>query len=125
MIKKLEPVCCKKRQKSPNQENGLWNTGHLNDTKLVLNEHQRVTHLNLASFRASKGPLFPRPVSWLGLCFTVSYSRPGLHQFKFFSTNVQLYMHISSFSVTFSLKKAKVSQNPKRRQKWVIKIHGQ
>ena len=25
----LEPVCCKKRQKSPNQENGLGNRGHL------------------------------------------------------------------------------------------------
>ena len=35
--------CCKKRQKSPNQETGLGNRGHLkvmNDTKLVLNEHE-------------------------------------------------------------------------------------
>ena len=40
----LEPVCCKKRQKNPYQENGLGNMGHqkvLNDTKLVLNEHDR------------------------------------------------------------------------------------
>ena len=39
----LEPVCCKKRQKSPNQETGLGNKGHLkvmNDTKLVLNKHE-------------------------------------------------------------------------------------
>ena len=35
----LKPVCCKKRQKSPNQETSLGNRGHLkvlNDTKLVL-----------------------------------------------------------------------------------------
>ena len=39
----LESVCCKKQQKSPNQETGLGNRGHLkvmNDTKLVLNEHE-------------------------------------------------------------------------------------
>ena len=38
---RLEPVCCKKRQKSPNQENGLGNWGPLEaliDTKLILNE---------------------------------------------------------------------------------------
>ena len=37
----LEPVCCKKRQKSPNQETGLGNRGPLeilNDTKLILND---------------------------------------------------------------------------------------
>ena len=35
----LEPVCCKKRQKSPNQETGLGTRGHLilNITKLILN----------------------------------------------------------------------------------------
>ena len=39
--KGLEPVCCKKQQKSPNQEIGLGNRGYLkvlNDTKLILNE---------------------------------------------------------------------------------------
>ena len=39
----LEPVCCKKRQKSPNQETGLGKRGHLKvlkDTKLVLTEHK-------------------------------------------------------------------------------------
>ena len=39
----LEPSCCKKRQKSPNQEIGLGNREYLkvpNDTKLVLNENQ-------------------------------------------------------------------------------------
>ena len=40
----LEPVCCKKRQKSPNQETGLGNRGHLKvlkNTKLVLIEYER------------------------------------------------------------------------------------
>ena len=39
----LEPVCCKKRQKSPNQETDFGNMERLkvlNDTKLVLNEHE-------------------------------------------------------------------------------------
>ena len=40
----LEPVCCKKRQKSPNQETGLGNRGDLKvlntkDTKLDINKH--------------------------------------------------------------------------------------
>ena len=36
----VEPSCCKKRQKSPNQETGLGNRGRskvLKNTKLVLN----------------------------------------------------------------------------------------
>jgi hypothetical protein len=41
---KIEPCCCKKQQKkSPNQETGLGSRGRLNvlnDTKLVLNEHE-------------------------------------------------------------------------------------
>ena len=39
----LEPVFCKKRQKSPNEDAGLGYRGHLkgmNDTKLILNEHE-------------------------------------------------------------------------------------
>jgi hypothetical protein len=38
---KLEPSCCKKQQKSPNQETGLGNRGYLKvliDTKLILND---------------------------------------------------------------------------------------
>ena len=60
----LEPVCCKKQQKSPNQETGLGNWGHLkvlNDAKLVLNEQEWLPEsimINLVSFRASRGPLF-------------------------------------------------------------------
>ena len=36
----LELSCCKKWQKSRNQETGFGNRGRLNDTKLVLNEHE-------------------------------------------------------------------------------------
>ena len=69
----LEPVCCKKRQKSPNQETGLGNRGPLeilNDTKLILNGeggHSCSFQTNLVSFRTFRRPLFPKPVSWLGL----------------------------------------------------------
>ena len=41
VFKILEPSCCKKRQKSPNQETGLGNRGRLkvlNDTNLILND---------------------------------------------------------------------------------------
>ena len=40
-IELLKPVCCKKRQKTPNQETGLGNRGPLealNGTKLILND---------------------------------------------------------------------------------------
>ena len=39
----IELSCCKNRKKSPNQETGLVNRERLkvlNDTKLVLNEHE-------------------------------------------------------------------------------------
>ena len=39
----LEPICCKKQQKSPNQETGLGNKEHLKvlkDTNLVLNDYK-------------------------------------------------------------------------------------
>ena len=65
--KLLEPSCCKKRQKSLNQETGEGNRGHLkvlNNTKLILNV---VTHAHLVSFRTFRRPLFPKLVSWLGL----------------------------------------------------------
>jgi hypothetical protein len=41
--RRLEQSCCKKRQKSPGQETDFENRGclkALNDTKLVLNEHE-------------------------------------------------------------------------------------
>ena len=70
----LERVCCKKWQKSPNQRTELENWGYLkvlNDTKLVQNEPEcpsfKSFGINLISFRASRGPLFTKPVSWLGL----------------------------------------------------------
>ena len=42
-VKPIRGSCCKKRQKSPNQETGFGNKGHLkvlNDIKLVLNDHE-------------------------------------------------------------------------------------
>ena len=56
----LEPSCCKKWEKSPNQETGLGNRGHLK----VLNNTNMMT--NLVSFRTLRRPLFTKPVSWLG-----------------------------------------------------------
>ena len=80
----LEPVCCKKQQKSPNQETGLGNRGHLkvlNDIKLILNEHESPPHnfrFNLVSFKASRGPLFQKPSFLVWTFFAVSYSKPAL-----------------------------------------------
>ena len=68
----LEPVCSMKRQISPNQEIGLGNRGpldSLNGTKLILNDegvHSCSFKNDLASKR-TLFPLFPKPVSWLGL----------------------------------------------------------
>ena len=33
---------------------------------------------HLGSFRGSRGPLFSKPVFWLGLFFAVSYNKPAL-----------------------------------------------
>ena len=66
-------VCCNKRQKSPKQETGLGNREPLealNDTKLILNDLQGQScslRTNFVSFRTFKCPIFPKPVSWLGL----------------------------------------------------------
>ena len=81
----LEPVCCKKQpNKSPNQETGLGNMGHLKvlneDTKLVLNEHeQSFNHLRSVLYHS--GPLVVpySPNQFLGWdIFVVSYSKPAL-----------------------------------------------
>ena len=69
----LELSCCKKRQKISGQETGLGNRERLkvlNDTKLVLNEHEwppSSFRINLVSFRTFRHPLLPKLVSWLGL----------------------------------------------------------
>ena len=72
----LEQVCCKElRKKSLNQETGLGNMGPLealNDVKLILNDsecHSCSFRTNLISFKTFRCPLFPEPVSWLGLFF--------------------------------------------------------
>ena len=53
----------------------------LNGTKLILDDHGNNLdsfRINLISFRASRGPLFHKPFSWLGPFFAVSYSKPAL-----------------------------------------------
>ena len=70
----LELVCCKKQQKSPNQETGLENRGPLealNNTKMILNDEGG----HLCPFMTKLVPiiqnlqmsLFPKPDIWLGL----------------------------------------------------------
>ena len=62
---------------SPNQETGLGNGGPL-EAKLILNNYKSFLcsfRINLASIRASRGPLLPKPV-WP--FFAVSYSKPAL-----------------------------------------------
>ena len=60
----LEPSCCKKWQKSPNQETGLGNRGRLkvlNDTKFVLNKHEEFPYsfrINLVSFKTFRPPIY-------------------------------------------------------------------
>ena len=45
---------------------------------MIINEHEWILssfRINLVSNRASRGSLFPKPVSWFGLFFAVSYSK--------------------------------------------------
>ena len=71
-------------KKGANQETGFGNRGPLealNDTKFILNDwlgHSCSLRTNLVSFRTFRCPLFPKPVSWLGLFLAVSYSKPAL-----------------------------------------------
>ena len=38
-----------------------------------------LNHLgSILPFRASRGPIFSKPVSWLGLVFALSYNKPAL-----------------------------------------------
>ena len=62
--------------KSPNQETGFGNRGHLKVLKLnwslmIKGGHSYSFRTNLVSFRTFRYPLFPKTVSWLGLfcCF--------------------------------------------------------
>ena len=58
----VEPSCCKKRQKSPNQETGLGNRGRmnaLNNTKLIL----EVTHAHLGIISECMGKTFQAAIT--------------------------------------------------------------
>ena len=65
----LEPVCCKKRQKSSCPVTGLWSRGPLkilNGIKLTLDgqgNHLDSYTISLESFTFFRGPLFHKPVS--------------------------------------------------------------
>ena len=56
--------------------------------------------MSLVSFRTSRGPLFDKPVSWLGLFLTVSYSKPALDDADESSYNCTLLY----FTLIFCLK---------------------
>ena len=66
------------------KETVLWSRGPqeaLNNTKLILNDygsHSCSFRTNLVSLRTFRCPLFSKPVSWLGLFFAISYSKPAL-----------------------------------------------
>ena len=65
----LEPVCCKKQQKSSWPVTGLRNRGHLkdqNDSKLIVYESKWFpwsSRINFIPFRIFRGPLFHKPVT--------------------------------------------------------------
>ena len=50
---------------------------YINFTKLVLNKHESFRK-KLVSFRAFRGPLFPKPLSFPGLFFATFYSKHDL-----------------------------------------------
>ena len=63
----LEPICCKKQQKSSWPVAGLWNRGYLD----ILNDqrnHLDSNTISLESFRF-RGPLFRKPVTGQELFF--------------------------------------------------------
>ena len=80
----LEPVCCKKQQKSSWPVIGLRNrepSKDLNDSKLFVYDSKWFTwssRINFISFRIFRGPLFHKPLIGHELFFAVSYSKPAL-----------------------------------------------
>ena len=95
----------------------VWRKGDifkvLKDTSnLVLNKHDWPPlsfRIHLVSFRYSRGPLFPNPVSWLGLFFAISYSKAALAIYVFHLENNfwrKLYIKKMQFrTFLFSYKK--------------------
>ena len=60
---------------------GLGPLKVLNGTKLILEGHGNNLdsfRISLESFRSFRCPLLPKPVSWLGLSFAVSYNKLAL-----------------------------------------------
>ena len=69
-------------RKKSKPETGLDSRGPLKaliDTKLILNLNMSYSFNQLGlPIRAFRGSLLPKPVSWFGLFFTISYSKPAL-----------------------------------------------
>ena len=81
----LEPVCCKKRQKSSWPVTGLGNRAQGFEWYQIGPKWAWVTppskylsRVNFISFRTSRDPLFPKPVTCHELFFAISYSKPAL-----------------------------------------------
>jgi hypothetical protein len=92
----LEPSCCKKRQKSPNQETDLGNREHLkvlNDTKLVLNDP--LNHLGSIWYHSEPSDVPYSPNQFLALnFFAASYSKTALAAKPFKKGLVTLIIYI-------------------------------
>ena len=87
--------------KKSNQVTVLRSRGSLqvvNDTKLVLNEHEWPPsfRVNLESFRTLRRPLFPKPVSWLGL-FLLLLSTRRLYIWNTYQYILWESLHIHRF----------------------------
>ena len=95
----LEPLCCKKQQKSSWPVTSLWNRGPLkilNGMKLILDDqgnHLDPCTLSLESFRSFRGPLFRKPVTGQELfcCFLQQTGSNALTNFR------QLQWHLYWF----------------------------
>ena len=80
----LELVCCKKQQKSPNQETGLENRGPLealNNTKLILNDERGHSYFydQIGTYNSDPSDVpIPQTRSLVGSFLSVHYSKPAL-----------------------------------------------
>ena len=85
--KKISTTCCKKCQKSPNQETGLGNRGRLkslNETKLVINEHEwPLNHLGSIWHHSEPLEVPSSPNQFLGLDFFCHFIQQNGSNSKF------------------------------------------
>ena len=99
-IMHLEPVCCKKQQKSSWPVTGLRDRGplkDLNDSKLIVYESKWFpwsSRINFIPFRIFWGPLFHKPVT-AGTFFATLYNIMAL--IFSFSCEIAYLWHLHSF----------------------------